>query len=193
MDKKHILKEIVKFAAQVAVMFVVVFVLTRHVIIHAQVISPSMENTLPTRSWVVGSRLSYVFGEPHRFDIILFENPRDPDDHPFVKRIVGLPYETVEIRDGLVFINGSDIPLDDSFTKEPSFGNFGPFLVPADSFFVLGDHRNNSLDSRTLANPFIHKDAIIGRLHATVFPRPAVFRRSEVKRACAHVSCSTLS
>jgi signal peptidase I len=177
MNKKHIFKEIAKFCAQVAVMFAVVFVLTRCVIIHAQVISPSMEDTLPTWSWVVGSRLSYVIGEPHRFDIILFENPINPSDHPFVKRIIGLPYETVEIRDGLVFIDGSDIPLDDAFTKEPSFGNHGPFLVPVDSFFVLGDHRNNSADSRNLANPFIHRDVIIGRLHATLLPRPAIFRR----------------
>lgn len=179
MEQPSMLKEAAKFIAQIAVMFVVVFVLTRCVIIHAQVISPSMENTLPTYSWVVGSRLSYVFGEPHRFDIILFENPINPEDHPFVKRIIGLPHETVEIRGGLVYINDSDIPLDDSFTKEVSFGDFGPFLVPADSFFVLGDHRNNSADSRNLPQPFIHRDEIIGRLHATLFPRPAVFRRSE--------------
>ena len=175
----NLLKEAAKFIIQVAVMFVVVFVLTRHVIIHAQVISPSMESTLPTNSWVVGSRLSYIFGEPHRFDIILFENPVNPDDHPFVKRIIGLPHETVEIRDGLVYINGSDIPLDDTFTKEAPSGNHGPFLVPADSFFVLGDHRNNSADSRNLPQPFIHKDMIIGRLYATLFPRPAIFRRFE--------------
>jgi len=136
-----------------------------------------MESTIATGGRVIGSRLSYVIGEPQRFDIIVFENPIDPTNHPFVKRIIGLPYETVTIRNGLVYINDSDTPLDDFFTKEASFGNHGPFIVPSDSFFVLGDHRNNSLDSRTLANPFIHRDVITGRLFATYFPRPAWFRR----------------
>jgi len=178
MKKQHMLKEILSFGLQLAAVIVLGVILRNTVIVHAQVVSPSMENTIVTGGRVIGSRLSYVIGAPQRFDIIVFENPINPADHPFVKRIIGLPYETVEIRNGLVYINNSDTPLDDSFTKEESFGNHGPFIVPSDSFFVLGDHRNNSFDSRSLANPFIHQDVIVGRLFATYFPRPALFRRA---------------
>jgi len=177
MKKKHIAKEVLTFGLQLAVVIALGLFLRNNVIVHAQVLSPSMENTIPTYGMVVGSRLSRTIDNLQRFDIIVFENPRDPTDHPFVKRIIGLPYETVTIRNGLVYINDSDIALDDSFTKEASFGNFGPFIIPSDSFFVLGDHRNDSLDSRTLADPFIHRDVIVGRLFATYFPRPAWFGR----------------
>jgi len=177
MRDKHIAKEIFRFGLRLVVAVAIGLFLRNTVIVHAQVLTASMENTIATGGMVVGSRLSYVVGEPQRFEIIVFENPINPADHPFVKRIIGLPYETVEIRNGLVYINGSDIPLDDSFTKEASFGNHGPFTVPPDSFFVLGDHRNNSLDSRSLPDPFIHRDVILGRLYATYFPRPALFRR----------------
>ena len=177
MKKKHIAKELLIFGLQLATVLAIGLFVRSNVIVHAQVLSPSMENTIPTYGMVIGSRLPRTVKNLQRFDIIVFENPINPTDHPFVKRIIGLPYETVEIRNGQVFINDSDTPLDDSFTKEESFGNFGPFTVPSDSFFVLGDHRNNSLDSRQLANPFIHRDVIIGRLFATYFPSPAWFGR----------------
>ena len=171
------MKKFLSDGAQIIAAFLFAFIISRGVIVHAQVVSSSMEGTIPTNGLTIGSRLSYVIGEPQRFDIIVFENPLDPSRPPFVKRIIGLPYETVEIRNGQVYINDSATPLDDSFTKEESFGNHGPFIVPTDSFFVLGDHRNNSLDSRGLPDIFIQRDAIIGRLFVTYFPNPTWFRR----------------
>ena len=69
----------------------------------------------------------------------------------------------MEITDGKIYIDGSAEPLDDVETKEPTSGTFGPYKVPEDSYFVMGDNRNNSLDSRFWENTFVSRDEILGK------------------------------
>ena len=69
----------------------------------------------------------------------------------------------MEIRDGHIYINGSDTPLEDVETKEPMEGSFGPYTVPEDCYFVMGDNRNNSLDSRYWKNTYVRRDEILGK------------------------------
>ena len=141
-----------------------------------------MEKTIMTGDRIFGFRMSYginldLFGkqiskkfkDPQRFDIVIFKYP-DDESQLFIKRVIGLPGETVEIVNGKVYINGSETPLDDSFTPEASLGNFGPYEVPEDSYFMLGDNRNNSRDSRFWDNTFVRFDQIVGKAIVRYYP-----------------------
>ena len=145
-------------------------ILNATVVASAVVISSSMENTIMTDGRVMGLRLSYVFSDPERFEVILFDPPDDAESLPFVKRIIGLPGETVLIIDGRVYIDGSTTPLSEPYLAETPVGSFGPVVVPAESFFVMGDNRNRSNDSRHWENTFVPRDSIIGRLFFQFFP-----------------------
>lgn len=153
------------------VIFVVVFVviLQNYLIINAKIPSESMENTIMTGDRVVGNRLSYLFKEPERFDIIIFKFP-DDESQLFIKRIIGMPGEKVEVRDGKVYIDDSETPLDDSFVLETPLGDWGPYVVPEDHYFVMGDNRNDSKDSRYWTNISVAKDKIEGKAVLRYFP-----------------------
>jgi signal peptidase I len=100
MKKKSVAKEIFGWVRYLLVAVILVLVLNNFLIANAVVISPSMEDTIMTDSRVIGSRIAYVFGDPQRFDIILFIPPDDSTSVPYVKRIIGLPNEKVEIIGG---------------------------------------------------------------------------------------------
>ncbi len=87
---------------------------------------------------------AYWFNDPERGDIIIFEYP-DNEEEWFIKRVIALPGETVEVRDGKVYINNSTTPLDEPYIKEEPVEDFGPYTVPKDGYFVMGDNRNNSM------------------------------------------------
>ena len=170
MKRKKILKEIFGWVRCLVLAFVFGLIINNAVITNALVISSSMENTIMTGSRVMGLRVTYYVSDPKRFDIILFTPPDDLTSIPYVKRIIGLPNEKVEIRNGKVYINDSDRPLDDSFIKEEARGDYGPFFVPEDSFFVLGDNRNDSHDSKNWTNKYVSKELILGRVYVEYFP-----------------------
>jgi signal peptidase I len=166
------LKEILDWVKYIAAAVIFAVIVNSLVLVNAEVMSPSMESTIMTGSRIFGFRLAYSFNEPERFDVIVFKFPDDEASAPFLKRIIGLPNETVEIKDGKVYINGSDVPLDDSFVNEKPYGSFGPFTVPPDSYFVLGDNRNNSMDSKDWVNKFVTRDKILGKVFLEYFPTP---------------------
>lgn len=136
--------------------------LSQKVLINARIPSPSMENTIRTGDQLFGNRLAYWNRDPARFDIIIFYFP-DDETQRFIKRVIGLPGETVEIRDGKVYIDGADTPLRDDFCPETPTGNYGPYVVPEDSYFVMGDNREISRDSRFWEHPYVSRDEIIGQ------------------------------
>lgn len=151
------------------VVLVVFFLLSKFVYVNAYIPSGSMENTIMTGDRVFGNRLAYLTSDPERFDIVIFKYPDDPS-RLFVKRIIGLPGETVEIKDGKVYIDGSEEPLDDSFIKEETSGNYGPYEVPEGCYFMLGDNRNNSNDSRKWTNTYVERDAILAKAVLRYWP-----------------------
>jgi len=160
--KSVILEEALSWAKMIVFTVTAAVLLNQFVVVNASIPTSSMENVIMANDRIMAFRLSYLFSDPQRFDIIIF---RFPDDESllYVKRIIGMPGETVVIRDGRVYINGSDTPLRDGFIKERVLGDYGPFVVPQDRYFVLGDNRGNSEDSRAWRNPFVHRDAILGR------------------------------
>lgn len=126
---------------------------------------PSMQDTLFTGENIIIEKVTYLFSEPKRYDIVVckFEKHREN----YVKRIIGLPGETIEIRAGDIYIN--DIPLEGDTHAKGISGNSHPkILIPEGHYFVMGDNRTNSLDSVNLGT-VIKKD-IVGRGVAIVWP-----------------------
>lgn len=159
--------------------------------------SGSMEDTLHVNDRVLVNRQSYLFGEPQRGDVVVFRNWDDVgQDVPpssvwqyvgrslregigfgsggkqdLIKRVVGLPGDTVEVRDSHVIVNGvlQDEPY--VFIDGPDpLANMAPQVVPDGHYFVLGDHRNNSADSRAGGVRFVDEDVIVGRAFLRVWP-----------------------
>ena len=187
--KKEILSWVFMFILAVAIaMFVSTFIL-----FNAEVPTGSMENTIPTESRMIGLRLSYLFSDPERGDIIIFKNPND-ETEDYVKRIIGLPGETVVIKDSSITIydangNVKIEKLSEPYLKDKVWtaeGETYEFKVPKDRYLVLGDNRNGSADARTwyrkaiaegtsLENVYIHKDKILAQALFTYWKSFKIF------------------
>ncbi len=163
MTKSAVIREALSWVLIIVVAYVLAYIVTHFLIIKAIVPTGSMEPTINVNDMLVGNRLCYVFDEPERGDIVIFEYPDNPEEN-YVKRLIGLPGDTVEMKDGYVYLNGSETPLDEPYLKCKRKGNYGPYEVPEGGYFMLGDNRNNSLDSRFWQNTFVTKDQIIGKV-----------------------------
>ena len=179
---KLIVKKILYAVKNTLIAFLLALFVVTCIIINAVIPSESMEKTIMTGDRLIGNRLAYGINlqigdkqickklrDPKRFDIVIFRYP-DDESELYIKRIIGLPGETVEIKDGDVYIDGSKKPLDDSFTAEKIEGSFGPYKVPEDSYFVMGDNRNCSYDSRFWKNTYVRFYEILGKAMFRYYP-----------------------
>ena len=163
-------KSNIQFLITLGIIIAAVFLLNQFVIINARVPSGSMENTIQEGDRIFGNRLAYLSSDPERFDIVIFKFP-DNESELYIKRIIGLPGETVTIKDGKVYINDDTKPLDDSFCAEvPEAIKDGVYEVPDDCYFMLGDNRNNSSDSRFWNNKYVKRDQIIAEAALRYWP-----------------------
>lgn len=160
MTKNNIIREIISWILVIVIAFGLSQFITKVIILQVKVPSGSMEDTIMVGDRVIASRLSYIFGDPKRGDIIVFPFP-DDEEVDFIKRIIGLPGETIEGRGGLVYIDGE--PLEEPYVAERLDSDFGPYVVPEDSYFMMGDNRNNSEDSRYWINKFVQRGKIKGK------------------------------
>ena len=151
------------------IIFCVVFALNKLVYINAVIPSESMQTTIMKGDRILGNRLAYVKNDPKRYDIIIFRYPDDPSKI-FIKRVIGLPGETVEIKNGNVYIDGKEKSEAIRFCPEEMTGEYGPYEVPQGCYFVMGDNRNNSLDSRYWENTYVKKDAILAKAGFRYWP-----------------------
>lgn len=168
--KQELIKDALSWGK--TILFAVIFALlfNRFIIVNARVPSGSMESTIRTNDRIIANRLSYLFSDPARFDIVVFPSPDRPDQLN-VKRVIGLPGETLSIVNGQVFIDDGAQPLRDDFVLGAITGNFGPVQIPEGHYFVLGDHREDSVDSRRWqATPFVYRGDILGRVVFRYFP-----------------------
>lgn len=147
--KVSLLRELLSIVEIFVAAFILAQFVVHFVLINAEVPSESMQNIIEPGDRLFGFRLAYTFGDPDRFDVVIFRYPVDESQN-FIKRIIGLPGETVEIREGKIYIDGADTPLDEPYLPEEwDEDNDGyVFEVPSDSYLVLGDNRNISLDAR---------------------------------------------
>lgn len=164
-------KELLSWIQIIVCAAFIAFCLNSFIIANSRVPSASMENTIMTGDRVIGSRLSYkLFEDPKRGDIVIFRWP-DNEKILFVKRIVGLPGETVDIRDGAVYLNGSDTPLEEPYLREAMAPEPDMhFTVPDDAYFCLGDNRNESMDARYWKNTFVFRDKILAKVIFRYWP-----------------------
>ena len=157
---KRVLKEVISWILVFVIAIVAATLIKEFIIYNVEVPTGSMENTIKIGDRVVTSRLSYLSKDPQRGDIIVFPYP-DDEELDYIKRIIGLPGETIEGKDGLVYIDGE--PLEEPYVTEPLDNDFGPYEVPEDSYFMMGDNRNNSQDSRYWENKFLSGKKIEGK------------------------------
>jgi signal peptidase I len=188
---------VVKELFETAIFVLLVFLIVRGVVQNFKIEGQSMEPSLHTRQYILvnkivyfhfdmnaplrllpgnqdlPSKIVYPFHMPRRGEVVVFEYPRDMSKD-YIKRVIGLPGETVEIRDGKVFING--VELDEPYLQDTTdcritdpCGNGQPFVVPPGSVFVMGDNRPNSSDSREWAE--LPLDRIIGKAWVSYWPR----------------------
>jgi len=157
-------REALSWVLTIAIAIAVAFFFRFFVVEIIRVDGPSMEDTLYTDEQLIVTKLDYVFGKPERGDIIVtkFEGRNGL----FVKRIMGLPGETIKIEDGNVYINGEKI--DDKYATEKPDSPMAAEEIPKDCVFVMGDNRNNSTDSRVVG-PVPMQD-IVGVAHFVVYP-----------------------
>lgn len=169
-------KEIFEWVKIIVSAALIAFVLNTFIIANSEVPSGSMENTIMTGDRVIGSRLSYHFEDPKRGDIAIFRFP-DNEKIYYVKRIIGLPGETVDIVDGKVYINGSGEPLDEPYIREPMIPEEPMhFEVPENCYFMMGDNRNYSMDARRWENTYVKRDKIIAKVLFRYFPKPGMLK-----------------
>lgn len=121
----------------------------------------SMEPTIRKGDVVLGTRYDTGKGEIERYDILVFYPPDEPDT-TYIKRMIGLPGEVIEVRDGKVYANGEE--LDDSFVRIPmNRRGDGVYTVPEGCYFFLGDNRNNSNDSRFWKEKYVPQENIVAK------------------------------
>jgi len=128
--------------------------------------SGSMEPTLMINDRILVAKFVYRFEPVHRTDVIVFRYPLN-QQRDFVKRVIGLPGEHVQLKEGVVYINGNPVS-EKAYTVRPDFGNYGPVVVPAHEYLVLGDNRNNSEDSRFFG--YVPRANIIGKALFVYWP-----------------------
>lgn len=166
-------QEVFEWIKIIIIAAVIAFVLNRFIIANSFVPSPSMETTIMTGDRIIGSRLSYAFGaDPERGDIVIFDHKVEPgkDQTRLVKRVVGLPGETVDIRDGHIYINQSDVPLEEPYLPEEMESGDFHFEIPEGCYLMLGDNRNHSADARSWPDPYVPDDAIAAKVLLRYYP-----------------------
>jgi signal peptidase I len=176
--------------AQTVLLTVAIFLAVRLVVQNFRVEGASMDPTLRSGQFLLINKVTYarvdgtpleavvpssnrrasthyLFGGPSRGDIVVFRSPTS-SDKDFIKRVIGLPGETVKIQDGRVFINGTE--LAEPYVTHRATYDVDSKRVPSDSFFVLGDNRPNSSDSHLSGFGSISADSIIGRAWVSYWP-----------------------
>lgn len=182
------LRELLSWIEVIAIAVILALLLNNFVIVNATVPTGSMENTIMPGDRLLGLRLTYLFSDPQRGDIVVFKYPVDESVN-YIKRIIGLPGETVEIRDSKVYINGSETPLEEDYLKEEwvDVNDGFTFQVPEDCYLMMGDNRNDSSDARYWAGEalkeglaatpeeaesycYVHRDKILGKAYVRYWP-----------------------
>ena len=171
---KGIVKELSGWIVYIAIIIGLTWLIITFVGQRTRVSGHSMEATLHDGDNLIVDKLSYHFREPKRFEIIVFPY-RHKENTYYIKRIIGLPGETVQVKDGYVYINGEK--LDENYgleVMEDAGIAAEPIELGEDEYFVLGDNRNHSSDSRDPSVGILHRDELIGRAWVRIWPLDSI-------------------
>lgn len=170
-NMKKVLKEILSTSIYLLIVLCLTYIVIHFVGQRTQVVGASMETTLSDNDNLIVDKLTYRFRDPKRFDIIVFPFQYEEDTY-YIKRIIGLPGETVYIDgEGNIYINGE--LLEESYGKEviqDAGRAYEPVMLGENEYFVMGDNRNNSQDSRDPSVGNISRKNIIGRAWIRIWP-----------------------
>lgn len=173
-EPKGILKELLGWIVYIAVIIGLTWLIITFVGQRTRVSGHSMEATLHDGDNLIVDKLSYRFRDPKRFEIIVFPY-RHKENTYYIKRIIGLPGETVQVKDGYVYIDGEK--LDENYgleVMEDAGIAAEPIELGEDEYFVLGDNRNHSSDSRDPSVGILHIDELIGRACIRIWPLDSI-------------------
>lgn len=169
-QKNSLFKDMIEIVIYFAIVMLVVLFIYQYVGQQVEVKGSSMETTLSDKDRLILEKLSYRFGEPERYDIVVFRPYEEDKELYYIKRIIGLPGEKIQIIDDNIYIN--DVLLEEDYGYEP-MEDPGvaevAIILGEDEYFVLGDNRNHTTDSRYEVGN-VKKDAIIGRTFARIWP-----------------------
>lgn len=168
---KSILKEILSTSVYLLVVLLITYLIVNFVGQRTEVVGSSMENTLSDGDNLIVDKITYRFRDPERYDIIVFPFQYEKNTF-YIKRIIGLPGETVEIdTDGVIYINGKELTeyYGREIIADPGIAK-DKITLGTDEYFVMGDNRNNSTDSRSSIVGNIHKKDILGRAWLRIWP-----------------------
>lgn len=157
---------IVDIVETLIVAFALFIVLRTFVVQTSRVYSGSMIPTMQIGDRLFVNKMVYHFRNPHRGEIILFKSPKH-DGKEYVKRLIALPGEEVKIERGVIYINGKEVNFP-GVNVQVDYSFYGPQVIPANSYFAMGDNRPNSYDSRMWG--FVPKKDLIGRAVFTFWP-----------------------
>ncbi len=164
-ETKDFLKETISV---IVIAFVLAMILRNYVIEGREIPTGSMLPTVQLNDRVWVNRFIYRFQEPQRGDVIMFQPPESVNSPtPYLKRVIGLPGETVEMKNNKVYIN--DKALVEPYVSEPLEYEYGPVLVPPNGLLVLGVNRNSSYDSHEW-NTWLTQDRLMGKALAIYWP-----------------------
>ena len=167
---KEIIKELAGWLLYIVLIIALTWIVVTFVGQRTEVSGSSMETTLSDKDQLIVDKMTYRFRDPKRSDIVVFPYQYQ-DNTYYIKRIIGLPGETVQILSGMVYIDG--MRLDEHYGNEimenPGIAE-EPLTLGEDEYFVLGDNRNNSSDSRASDVGLIHRKDLIGRAWIRVWP-----------------------
>lgn len=173
--KKSMPREIFEWVLTIAVAAALALAIRTFLFEPVRVDGASMLNTLENNEYMIATKWQYLWNDPQRFDVVICKYPGRKET--FVKRIVGLPGETLEMREGELYINGELVPQ--NFDKTSSTKSFPPVEIPEGSYFVMGDNRDHSNDSRAVGP--LTRDMIRGHVRYVVFPFSNIRSIPEVK------------
>jgi len=164
------MKQTIRDFLAMVVVAVVVFVGLRFTVQTFVVYGPSMQPNFWDNQRLLANKVVYRIHEPERGDVIIFRPPLHQPDS-YIKRVIGLPGEFVEMKDGNVYIHqedGSVIELDEPYVKEPATRSYVSGVIPPGEYFVLGDNRNNTNDSRN--GWMVPASDVIGKAWLSIWP-----------------------
>lgn len=167
MKKTTLGEEIKDWVVSILIAVVLAFFIRYFIVELYMVEGPSMRPTLVNGERLVVNKFIYRFKTPERGDVLVFRYPQDPS-RDFIKRVIAIPGDTVEIKDGRVFVNGQ--LLNETYILEKTRGSYPLSTVPQGRIFVMGDNRNNSEDSRFKDVGFVPFELIKGKAVVVFWP-----------------------
>lgn len=173
LSKKDSIREIKEWIQTIIIAAVLALLIRSFIFEIILVDGSSMVPTLSDRDRVFVNKITYLFERPQHGDIIIFKTPEDNKSN-YVKRLIGLPGDSIKIENGVVYLNGE--PLDEPYIAAPPFNDYAEVVVPEDTFFALGDNRNDSKDSRDSHIGFISMKNLVGKAVLRIWPLNSLSR-----------------